>query len=389
MTAISNWQVGDLRTIDHKFTAKDIYAFAALTGDTNPIHVDANFAKSTATGGQVVHGIFAASFISTLIGVHIPGAGALWHSFEVNWRRPIRIGEEIRFEARIVSIHQSTGSLELGVSGVHLASGEICLEGTAKVISMSEERKVQRGELSGKRVLITGGSGEIGRVIARRLAEEGCRIVLWGRDFDRLKQVADECGSSFEGLHSVDLLDAESIDKSLEATLNGSPVDFFIHAACPPLGYSDFGSLNYHKDLADHLTISAIAFARISDRCLKSMPKGGAIIGILTQAIIDTPPLKMSAYTAGKLAAWGIIKSIALEYGPSGIRCNALSPGLVNSPLVSDVPVRIKQVEAAINPLRRLCTAEDIAEVVKFLCGPDSAFINGANIPVTGGTRMH
>ena len=96
----------------------------------------------------------------------------------------------------------------------------------------------------------------------------------------------------------------------------------------------------------------------------------------------------MSAYVAGKLAASGLVKSIAAEFGPKGIRCNGLSPGLINTTLTRDVPLRIKQVEAAVNPLRRLCTPMDVADAVAFLCGPQATFINGVNLPVAGGARM-
>jgi NAD(P)-dependent dehydrogenase (short-subunit alcohol dehydrogenase family) len=96
----------------------------------------------------------------------------------------------------------------------------------------------------------------------------------------------------------------------------------------------------------------------------------------------------MSAYISAKMGAWGLIKAMAVELGPKGIRCNAVSPGMINTPYTKDMPLRLKQVEAASNPLRRLCRVEDVAQVVGFLCGPGASFINGVNIPVTGGARM-
>jgi len=61
---------------------------------------------------------------------------------------------------------------------------------------------------------------------------------------------------------------------------------------------------------------------------------------------------------------------------------------MMETPYIRDMPVRAKQVEAASNPMRRLCTVEDVAGVVKFLAGPEAVYINGANLPVTGGSKM-
>ena len=74
-TAIHQWRVGDRREITHRFTQEDLEKFADLTGDRNPIHMDGGFASRSAVGAQVVHGMLAASFVSALIGMEIPGRG--------------------------------------------------------------------------------------------------------------------------------------------------------------------------------------------------------------------------------------------------------------------------------------------------------------------------
>jgi 3-oxoacyl-[acyl-carrier protein] reductase len=382
------WAVGDQRAIVHTFSENEVVAFADLTGDRNPLHVDESFARGTAAGGRVVHGMLAASLVSTLIGERLPGAGALWHAFNVNWRRMIRIGDTLRIEARVTAVQAATRSLELAICGVHVNSGETCLDGTAKVMIMAEQPTIERSTLAGKRALVTGASGEVGQAICRQLAADGCSLVMWGRNGDRLRQVADSLGAAASSSHNVELGDTGAIDSALDNVLGHGPVDILVHAASAPLGYLEFGADGYRAELRSHWAISAAAFGQIAERLLPRMPAGGAIVAVLTQAILDAPPAKMSAYVSGKLAAWGLVKSIAAEFGPKGIRCNALSPGLINSPLTRDLPVRVKQVEAAANPLRRLCTAQDVADAVAYLCGPRADFINGANLPVGGGARM-
>ena len=103
----TKWKVGDKKKIEHTFTKEDIRVFSELTGDFNPIHMDLNYAERTPTGGLVVHGMLVASFISTLIGMHMPGKGALWNSFQIEWKKIIRIGDTIEFNAEIIKVQKN------------------------------------------------------------------------------------------------------------------------------------------------------------------------------------------------------------------------------------------------------------------------------------------
>lgn len=381
------WKVGDRRAITHTFTAEELAAFAALTGDDNPLHMNGDYARRTYAGERVVHGMLAASFVSTLIGREIPGPGALWNSFSVNWRRMIRIGDTLTIEARVTAVNAATRTLDLEIAGVDHGSGETCLDGTAKVMIMEETPAANTALLSGKTALVTGASGEVGGAICRRLAAAGCRVILWGRDAARLARIKAELGGTVLASHGVELEDAAAVESALNAMLGVSPVEIFVHAASAPLDHEPLGSSAMPRALARHWAVSAAAFAQIANRLVAQSTTSGAMVALLTQAVIDSPPEKMSAYVAAKMALWGLVRSIAVECGRKGFRCNAVSPGMINTPMTKDVPVRAKQVEAATNPLRRLCTADDVADAVAFLCGPQAAYINGVNLPVSGGAR--
>ncbi len=382
------WSVGDHQSFVHQFTQEEVDAFAGLTGDKNPIHVDANYARRTPAGGQVVHGMLAASFVSRLVGMHIPGPGALWNSFQINWLRMVRIGDSIRFEVRVGSIHLSTQSMDLEISGVDVKTKEICFEGKGKVMVMTREEAKGHSSNSEKRILLTGATGELGKAICKRLASLGMHLILWGRDRARISQLASELDRQVVSHYVVDLADFQAIDEALNQVLRSGDVYGFIHVAAPPLSYVTVDDPKNQDLLQEHWTMGVAAFNRISQGLLRVMKKEGCIIQVLSQYTLDQPPLKMSAYVSAKMAAWGLIRAMAVELGPRGIRCNAVSPGMMNTPYSKDLPLRLKQVEAASNPMRRLCTVEDVADVVAFLCGPQASFINGVNLPVTGGARM-
>ncbi len=106
-------RTGDRAEIRKWFTPADVDAFAALSGDYNPLHVDSTFAVRTRFRRPVVHGILLASFVSTLIGMRLPGAGALWTQQTFRWRSPEFVGDSIVFSLEVTQ--KSPGARLLAV----------------------------------------------------------------------------------------------------------------------------------------------------------------------------------------------------------------------------------------------------------------------------------
>lgn len=381
-TTLFEWKVGDRRSISHQFSKEDISRFVSLTGDDNRVHVSSEFSRKTPAGGVIVHGMLAASYVSTLIGKEIPGDGAVWSSFDVTWRNPIRLGDKVRFEAEITDIRNSTGVMSLSIIGTNETRNNTSLEAKAKVIIMQPEatERSVRG-LQGKRILVTGASGVVGTAIAEKLRALGASPVLWARSGERLAVAAGNC-EWFE----VDLANPVAIDAGIAATMSEGPIDGLVHLAAPPARPTGIDDPANIEELEAHLQLGPVAFGRLCGRLLPVMPSGASVVAILTQYVIGMPPPKLSAYVAAKQALLGLVRSVAVECGPRGIRCNAVSPGMMNTPFAESVPLRLKQIEAATNPLRRLCDATEVADAVCFLLGPDGSFVNGANLPITGGS---
>ena len=99
-------QVGDTASFSKTITESDIHSFSAITADFNPIHVDEVYATTSALGrkmgGRIAQGMLSASLFSTLVGMYIPGKGALYVSQTCNFKRPVKIGDTIRAECRVV-----------------------------------------------------------------------------------------------------------------------------------------------------------------------------------------------------------------------------------------------------------------------------------------------
>jgi 3-oxoacyl-[acyl-carrier protein] reductase len=385
--SINDWKEGDSRSIVHKFTADDVKVFSELTGDKNPLHTDNNFASTTAAGGQVVHGMLAASFVSTLIGEEIPGHGALWNDFQINWRKMIRINDNIKFTATISSINFSLETINLDITGVGLENNLVYLNGTARVSIMSKKKMINSPVLKDKKILVTGASGVLGSSVCRLLSNNGAELILWGRSEKKLELLSAELKDSVLKTICCDLIDKDVVKKQSKKVFSSFEIYGIIHTAAAPLLLIDSASEDSLEELRKHMEVEVFSLQRlVADFKQNLSIDEGFITAILSEAVFDSPPANMSAYVTAKTALWGMMKTYAKELGVYGVRCNSVSPGLMETPYSSEISIRAKKIEEATNPLRRICSPEDVAQAILFLA--TSSFINGANLPLTGGQRM-
>jgi 3-oxoacyl-[acyl-carrier protein] reductase len=120
------------------------------------------------------------------------------------------------------------------------------------------------------------------------------------------------------------------------------------------------------------------------------MQSGGSIVNISSLAARDGGGTGASLYAASKGAITTYTRSLAKELGPSGIRVNAICPGLINTTFHDKfTPDEVREKVVASTPLRREGTSEDVANLVAFLASDDASFITGANYDINGGTGMY
>jgi 3-hydroxybutyryl-CoA dehydratase len=101
---LEDLKVGMSAELTRTITAADITAFAELTGDFNPVHVDEEFAKTTIFKTRIVHGAFVASLLSAVMGTELPGPGAIFRTLSLNYRAPVRLGETILAHVEVAEI---------------------------------------------------------------------------------------------------------------------------------------------------------------------------------------------------------------------------------------------------------------------------------------------
>jgi NAD(P)-dependent dehydrogenase (short-subunit alcohol dehydrogenase family) len=249
--------------------------------------------------------------------------------------------------------------------------------------------------LAGRSVLITGGGTGIGAACARRLAAEGMRVAVLGRRKAPLDVVAAEVG----GLAIV--ADASRTDDMRSAVTRVADrfggVDALIanaggHGVSAALQTDD---ASWRKARSGNLD-SAFVAARAALPCL--LRRQGTIVFVSSIAALGSGP-EVCGYTTFKHAVIGLMRSLARDYGPQGVRVNAVCPGWVRTPM-SDEEMQPLMRQHGISldgayalvtadvPLRRPANADEIASVCRFLISPDASIITGAVIVADGGSTI-
>lgn len=234
------------------------------------------------------------------------------------------------------------------------------------------------------RGLITGGSGTIGSAISRRLADDGLHVIIHSNsNVDTAARVAAEIQEKGDVAQTVsfDLTDADATAAALEAMLDAGPIQVLvnnagIHDDAPMAGMSQ-------EQWQRVIDVSLNGFFNVTQPLLLPMirTRWGRIINISSiSAIMGNRG--QTNYSAAKAGLHGATKSLALELASRGITVNAVVPGIIASPMTQRV-FNAEQI-AAVVPMKRAGTPEEVAHLVAFLVSEQAGYISGQVIAING-----
>jgi 3-hydroxybutyryl-CoA dehydratase len=123
---------GQSESLSKVITAKDVEAFAEISGDTNPVHLNEDYAKGTMFGGRIAHGILTAGLISAVLGTKLPGPGAIYLSQSLKFRAPVKLGDLVEAKVVVTAIDQEKRRVTLNTSCS--IADKVVLEGEAVVM---------------------------------------------------------------------------------------------------------------------------------------------------------------------------------------------------------------------------------------------------------------
>jgi NAD(P)-dependent dehydrogenase (short-subunit alcohol dehydrogenase family) len=238
--------------------------------------------------------------------------------------------------------------------------------------------------------IVTGASSGIGFGTALKLASAGMAVLGTGRDEQRLAGLhaaAGESGIDADRIATlaVDLTADDGPQRIVDATLGRwGRIDFLVNNAGigspKPLHETDDETLDHFLD------IMLRAPFRLARDVVPHMQAGSGIVNV-TSTFAVVGGLRGGAYSAAKGGLTALTTHIACQYGPQGIRCNAVAPGVTVTPMVEKRldDDRFRKINTEMTPYPRLGRVEDIASTIAFLCSDGGSFINGQTIVVDGG----
>lgn len=131
---INEIQFGDSAEFSKTISESDVYLFAGVTGDLNPAHTNEETASQTRFGSRIAHGMLVSSFISTVLGMYLPGPGTIYLSQEVKFTAPVKIGETITARAEVIELDPGNRKVTLRTT-VTKQDGVVAVDGQAVVMA--------------------------------------------------------------------------------------------------------------------------------------------------------------------------------------------------------------------------------------------------------------
>jgi NAD(P)-dependent dehydrogenase (short-subunit alcohol dehydrogenase family) len=248
------------------------------------------------------------------------------------------------------------------------------------------------GRLSGKVAVITGGEGSIGLATARAFVAEGAKVALLGLAEDDLRAAARELGDDAASWSVTDVTDSRQVESALGAAAGqfGQLDVVFSNAGISGViaPVTDYPEDVFDDVLAVHVRGSFL----VCKHALPLMRDGGSII--ITSSVVGlTSAPGICAYATAKHALVGLMRTVAKEVAPRGIRVNTIHPGPVDNDFQHAIEMaatgaprdRAAALFEARIPLGRHAAPDEIARTVMFLASDDGSFVTGATLAVDGG----
>jgi len=250
-------------------------------------------------------------------------------------------------------------------------------------------------DLSGKVALLTGSSKGMGRSMAEGLAEHGARVVISSRKLDQCEACAEEinarCGVGSAIAVACNAGRKDELQALVDTTRERlGPIDISIgNAGVNPF----YGSITEIPDEAFDKTLATNVKANLwlAQMVASDMKaKGAGSIMLTSSTGAFRPSDTLGTYSVSKLADLALVRNLALELGPFGIRVNAICPGLVRTDFARalwDNPESERRVQEEV-PMRRLGVPDDLKGVAVFLASDASSYMTGQALTLCGGTHM-
>lgn len=391
--AAEDLQVGLNVAYEVQVTEEDVLTFARLTGDENPLHVNAQYARSSNYEGRIVHGAYQVGLASALLGMRLPGQRVLLASINSRFPAPLYFPARIKLVGEITAWNRQTLGGQLRVVIKDAASSTVTAEvsmgftlhehgrraTTETAAGPHAEAKPQRSLQNEKLVLVTGATGGLGASILAALANEYEVLAVVNR------RPLDDSLLSLPNVRQIraDLKGANLTDQ-LTSILGGRAIYGIVHAAWPgapriSLLQADDEAINSQLEFGANVTI------RLARALFDHVEAdGGRFVAIGSTAGTVKPHLQMGVYSLGKACLEHTIRLLAPELALRKITANSVCPSFVPVGINRQATERQVMMESAATPLGRVCGPDDVTGLIRYLLSSEAAFVSGQTLALTG-----
>jgi 3-oxoacyl-[acyl-carrier protein] reductase len=245
--------------------------------------------------------------------------------------------------------------------------------------------------MNNKVAVVTGGSRDIGKHVSLKLAAAGVKVCL---NYFGNKQFANDTVAEIKsnGGEAIavyaDVTKSTDVQKLIErcTTAYGDTIHILVNVAGGIIGRKDLPDIDeaFWDSVMD---VNLKSVYLVTKETVPYMKNGGAIVNFSSQAARDGGGFGALAYSAAKGGVLTLTRGLAKNLGPKGIRVNCVSPGLINTTFHDKfTKPEVRTNAAAANPLKREGEAAEVADLVVFLAGESSSFINGESVEINGGS---
>ncbi|XP_013790223.1 estradiol 17-beta-dehydrogenase 8-like [Limulus polyphemus] len=248
--------------------------------------------------------------------------------------------------------------------------------------------------LTGRLALVTGGGSGIGRAVCQALAHEGAKVVVADRNENAARSTLDTLLQVNQNKHVMKLVDVSqsqsvhNLFSSISHQLSQVP-DIVVNSAgiTQDALISDLTEQMFDDVLLVNLKGTFLITQAACKLMVSEKIQDGSLINI-SSIVGKVGNIGQCNYAASKAGVVGLTKSVAKEVAKYGIRCNAIMPGFIDTPMIGTIPEKVIEYFKKQTPLARQGKPEDVAEACLFLASPKSSYITGEVIEVTGGIFM-
>lgn len=361
-------------SFDVELTDADRLQFAHLSGDQNPLHVDAEYAAGSTYGRCILHGAFSAGLVSRLAGMHLPGRSCILLGMRIKFVAPVFTPTKVKVEGRLVAGDRQNGEVHATIS--ETATGRLLVEASylfgQHVAGGPKDQPLHEAARSAMassepRILVTGAAGGMGLELCRQLGARALPVVRPGHATDGALVVED-------------LAAADRVELA-------SPLSAIVHCAWPaPLNESLLADRVTPELLAQHVTVPlshCIALGRLLQK--RGRPHARLVVVGSSYASPGRHAWRNPLYSIAKSALPALVKAMALELAGTGHQVFGVVPDVIDGGMNRAVSAATLQAHADRTLSGSLPSPREVAQQIVWLLESPGNLLSGSMVDITGG----